>query len=224
MQRLVKLIFVLALLALIGAIVLPIGFKPEPSMSKHELEAAEKNFVLMTKRIKEGIGFNTFTMQLPEAGYIATKMIAPPAPKQAQDAEKKPEPIDEKKPVEKPEDPGKLACTTNKDELTIIYSKRYYKLLQCRIELTGKFQQQKLEATEDQTKYKNKTAPTTELVYTMTGARIGHVPMPKLLFPHVLELFKTMVFNRKIERIISLIEDVKVAPKSVKVTFKKQIK
>jgi hypothetical protein len=225
-KRLIKLIVILAILALIGAIILPIGFKTSPKLKKRYLEIAEKNYELMEKRIANGDGFNKFKLSPPEAGYIATKIItpAPVTPKEdeadTEEAAKKPE---------EPIDPGTLSCFINDDEITIVYTKKYYKVTQCRIEITGKFSQLEIEeddpdAEAGKKKYKATKDPETELTYTMTGARLGHILMPKLLFPHMLELFRSMVFDRKIERIISLVEDVKVDKNDVTISFKKQIK
>jgi type II secretory pathway pseudopilin PulG len=231
LKRLVKLIVVLAILTLLGAIVLPVGFKTEKKMSQRELDVATKNYELMEKRIKEGDGFNGFVMPPPEAGYIATQMITPALKEKSTEEETETETETETDAEsETPVDPGKITCTIFNDELTIIYTKKYYKVLQCRIEITGKFHQEKIEAEteeEDDKKKKSnrkKEEPETELQYTMTGARLGHIPMPKLLFPHMLELFRTIVFNKKIERAISLVEDVKVDSKSITVSFKQQIK
>ncbi|MCF6175054.1 MAG: hypothetical protein L3J71_04765 [Victivallaceae bacterium] len=226
-KRLMKLILVLAILALIGAIVLPIGFKADPDLWKNELKTANKTYELMAKRIADGDGFNNFVMTPSEAGYIATKFITP-LPPEEDDKKDQAETEDEVK-DDTPVDPGKITCATNKDELTIVYAKTYYKVLQCRIEITGKFIHEEIEPVEEDDTVKKKKRgkqkkPETEFKYIMTGARIGHIPMPKLLFPHMLELFKSMVFDRKITRSISLVEDLKVDSNDITLSFKKQIK
>jgi hypothetical protein len=224
-KRLMKLILVLAILALIGAIVLPIGFKADPGLRKSELEIADKTYELMKKRIADGDGFNNFVMTPPEAGYIATKFITPPPPEEGEEAETDDEAAED----ETPADPGTITCATDKDELTIVYAIKYYKVFQVRIEITGKFIHEELEPVEDDDdKNKKKKGkqqePETEFKYIMTGARLGHIPMPKFLFQHMLELFKSMVFDRKITRSISLVEDLKVDSNDITLSFKKQIK
>ncbi len=232
-KRLMKLVAILVLLALIGAIVLPVGFKKAATLDESEIDVTDNNYELMAKRIKEGDGAREFTMTPEQAGYIATKFITP-APPEENDEENAPAET-EATTETSDENPGRITCKTDKEELTIVYTKKYYKVLQCRIEITGKFTNEVPEAAEaddesadksDSKKAKDTETepPEPEFKYTITKARIGHIPMPKILFPHVMELFRTMVFTREIERGVSLVENVEIDSGNINLSFKKQIK
>lgn len=234
-KRLMKLVGILVLLALIGAVVLPVGFKKAPELQESNIETTENNYELMAKRIAEGEGAREFIMTPEEAGYIATKFITPAPPEASEEGEEQATEDADAEEAETTENPGVITCATNKDELTIVYAKKYYKVLQCRIEITGKFTHEKIKTTKsdakkdekkttDETEDDPEDATETEFKYTITKALIGHIPMPKFLFPQVLELFKTVVFNREIERGISLVKEVKIDSGNINLSFKKQIK
>ncbi len=229
-KRLLKLIFFLAVLAFIGAVVLPVGFKAPPKLNPKELQFAQAQAELIAKRIDSGAGQNVFKLSPAEAGYVGTQLLKPkpPTKKKKGDARgSRNEPAAEAAATaEAPtkEEFGTINCRITDGKITVIYSKPYYKFTQLRLEVTGEFTAADTDKKDDSKAKAATEEAVPEAVYRITGARLGHIPLPKLFFPHMRELFRSFVFNRRIERAVSLLEDAKVEDGKIIIKFKQQIK
>lgn len=216
-MKLVKLVVVLIILFILSALFLPVGFPEAPELASKDM--AQKQYELLSKLIKSGEGIKTYTLSPADATYIANQLAEPeaappadgsqppaaaPAPGAEGDAEA------EK--AEAPPEPGKFTFwLDDKENVTIAFSKTYYKVIPCRIEFSGKFELKTPEKTDSESANTAPQEPVLE--YKISGMRFGHVPIPSFLYSQFSEMFKAMAYNKKIERCISMVTDVKIRNK-----------